>query len=328
MHKYIKIYQSTSHEAAFNLALEESLLKCCDHETVILYLWQNKPSIIIGKHQNPYKECHIEKIKAAEVALVRRQSGGGAVYHDLGNLNFTFIAHETNYDTEKQYKVILQAIKKWKLQGQISGRNDLTIQGSKFSGNAFMNHNDFICHHGTLLIDVDLERLAQYLTPSPLKIKSKGIDSVKARVINLKSLDEEITSEGLISEIIESFQQVYGLRTKVIELNETGASETLLKQTKIYQSWQWNYGESPAFDLSFAEKFAWGLFEIDFKMQNAIIEKARINTDCILRENFHDLEKKLQNVPLKSEILEHILGNELKEPQIKADLIEFFKINL
>ena len=192
-----------------NLALEEMLLENVEKNECILYLWQNKNTVVIGRNQNSWKECKVEFLEENGGNLVRRLSGGGAVFHDLGNLNFTFLVHKENYSVERQLQVIIKALEKFGLKAEKNGRNDITVDGRKFSGNAFYQLKDNCYHHGTLMVNVNMQDLSKYLNVSKDKLKSKGVDSVKSRVINLSSLCEEITISSLKDKLFEAFGEVY-----------------------------------------------------------------------------------------------------------------------
>ncbi|WP_205124845.1 lipoate--protein ligase family protein, partial [Akkermansia muciniphila] len=169
-----------------NLALEAALLEQVLEGECILYLWQNQCTLVIGRNQNCQRECRLQLLEGDGGTLVRRLSGGGAVYHDLGNLNFTFLAREPVFHVAKQLSVILQAVQSLGINAQVSGRNDLTIEGRKFSGNAFYQMGERRYHHGTILVDVDGAKLKRYLNVSPEKLRSKGVQSVQSRVCCLR----------------------------------------------------------------------------------------------------------------------------------------------
>ena len=168
-----------------NLALEEMLLTHVPKESCILYLWQNQKTVVIGKNQNAWKECRFQELEADGGHLARRLSGGGAVFHDLGNLNFTFLIPSSDYDLSKQMSVILEAVRSLGIDAQKSGRNDVTVDGKKFSGNAFCQKGGNSYHHGTLMLRVDTQKVARYLNVSEKKLRSKGVSSVTSRVCNL-----------------------------------------------------------------------------------------------------------------------------------------------
>jgi len=247
LHKKFIIYISESFDPKFNLSIEEWLMNNSETDEVILFLWQNENTIVIGRNQNPYKECNIKKLKEDDVYLIRRLSGGGAVYHDMGNLNFTFIASDNNYDVESNIKVILDSIARYGICGYFNGRNDLLVQERKFSGNAYISDKGKNCHHGTILVDVNLKKLTGYLTVSPLKLKSKGIDSVLSRVINLKEISPQLTIEDLKYSLIKSFNELYKTESQIIYINEN--SIDISKYIEKYSSWEWNYSESPDFSI-------------------------------------------------------------------------------
>ncbi|MDF2948466.1 MAG: lipoate-protein ligase [Sedimentibacter sp.] len=321
LHKKYKVYLSESFDPKFNLSLEEWLMDCSEPDEVILFLWQNENTIVIGRNQNPYKECDVKKLKEEDVSLIRRLSGGGAVYHDLGNLNFTFIASDNNYNVENNLKVIIDAIDKFGIKSCFNGRNDLLVNERKFSGNAFISDKGKNCHHGTLLVDVDLDKLSRYLTVSPLKLQSKGIDSVLSRVVNLKEICPQMTIEDLKTALIESFNEFYNTEAEIIILNENVID--VAKYVEKYNSWEWNYSESPDFSIVLEKKFDWGIFEIDLELSDGKIKKCRIFTDSIELENFNILEKTLINKQFKRSDILDIIDRHIKNEKIKQEICNF-----
>ncbi len=326
LHREYKVYISKSFNPKFNLAFEEWLMDSSNANEMILFLWQNENTIVIGRNQNPYKECDVNKLKEDNVQLVRRLSGGGAVYHDMGNLNFTFIASDKNYDVENNMKIILNGISKFGIEGSFSGRNDLIAQDKKFSGNAFFSHKGMNCHHGTLLVDVDLSKLSKYLTVSPLKLKSKGIDSVTSRVVNLKEISSDITIEGLKSALVKSFNEFYKVESKKIHVDEDEID--VIKYKKKYKSWDWNYSESPDFSITIEEKFSWGIFQIHLELSDGIIKDCKIFTDALANEDFKTMEKALLNKPVRSDSMIKVIEECIKRHHIKVDLSNLIKEKL
>lgn len=274
----IRLYESPSHDPYYNLAVEEFLLKKAQTH-VILYLWQNAHTVVIGKNQNPWKECKTTLLEQEGGRLARRLSGGGAVYHDLGNLNFTFLMPSAGIDKRKQFSVILDALESLGIEAAFSGRNDLLAGDRKFSGNAYYDNGTAAYHHGTLLVNADLEKLGRYLSPDRKKLRSKGVDSVPSRVCNLSQINPAVTVENLTAALKEAFGNRYG-PWKPLELTE----EDLWQIRRLAErngSWEWNYGQRLPFTVSWEERFPWGGVEIDLKVEQGRVALAKVYTDAM-----------------------------------------------
>ncbi len=301
------IVHSDSLNPWYNLALEEYLLNQVSSQEVILYLWQNQNTVVIGSNQNPWKECRCNDLEKDGGKLARRLSGGGAVFHDLGNLNFTFIASRDRFNIEKQLKVILDAVRNFDIDAEFSGRNDIVVKNKKFSGNAFYYSEKGCYHHGTLLVDVNLNKLSKYLQVSKEKIQSKGIDSVESRVVNLKSINENITIEALKQSIKDTFLKIYdGEGTEFIPDKN---NSTLKHVYDKYSSWQWIYGESPCFDLSLRNRFSWGELELCFSLKNAHIKKVKVFSDSLDNSMIPYIEKCILGIPFDIKRIAEIINN-------------------
>lgn len=297
-----KIVFSKSYDPWFNLALEEHLLGEIEKNQVILYLWQNQNTVVIGRNQNAWKECRCAELEQAGGKLARRLSGGGAVYHDLGNLNFTFIMDKEKYNLEKQLRVILEAVKKFGIQAEFTGRNDLTVDGRKFSGNAFYFERDRAYHHGTILLNVDVDKLSKYLQVSKQKIVSKGVDSVQARIGNLSLFCPDITIAKMNQALLESFQELYGETLEPpLTLDHTTCPLPTLYQK--YSSWEWLYGKTPSFDVLLETRFLWGGIELGLSLKNGIIADSKIYSDAMNSHLIERLASILINQPLSKERL-------------------------
>ena len=205
----LRILKSAVTNPWFNLATEDWIFNTLDADSHTLFLWRNSETVVIGRSQNPWVECKTDKMEADEVFLARRQSGGGAVFHDLGNTNFTFLSPKDDYDQVANFTIIINALKKLGIDAKLSGRNDMQVGDKKISGSAFKHAADRSFHHGTLLVNADMQKLGDYLNPHPLKLKAKGIKSVRARVANLVEFNEDITHEILSQAIIEAFCACY-----------------------------------------------------------------------------------------------------------------------
>lgn len=274
----------------YNLALEEELFRNIKSGETILYLWQNENTVVIGRNQNPYKECDLGYMKEKNIILARRISGGGAVFHDLGNLNFTFITKEIDSNLDKQLQIIKDAVEEYGFKVEFSGRNDLLLNNRKFSGHAFYCEDGNYFHHGTLMIDVDITKLEKVLTPSKLKLKSKGIESVKSRVINLIDICSELTVENLIQSLVSSFKNIYGNFQKIDIYN---MSNYVPKLYDKYSSKLWNYGESPQYDVVLEEKTGIGNVDINLTVESGKIVRVKIFSDTLENIDLRKIEEQL-----------------------------------
>lgn len=309
--KKLLMAHSEQYNPWYNLALEEYLLDNIKAGEVMLYLWQNDKTVVIGRNQNAWKECQCKKLEDEDGGhLARRLSGGGAVYHDLGNLNFTFIMDRDLYELDKQLEVILKAVNKLGINAEFSGRNDLIVNDKKFSGNAFYFGSDSAYHHGTIMFETDFEKLVDYLQVSENKIKSKGVESVRSRVANLKEINPDISLSALKKALKESFGEVYGNNEKDIcedeyyDPSQMGELEDLYKK---YSSWDWRYGQTPEFDIDFEKRFSWGEIEIGLKLKNAVIEVVDIYSDAMDVQLIEMLKEELEGSLFKrKEILAKI----------------------
>ena len=273
------IIVSSSLDPWYNLAVEEMLLHGTKQVGTILYLWQNQNTVVIGRNQNAWKECRWELLHKAGGKLARRLSGGGAVYHDLGNLNFTFITRRQDYDLEKQLQVILQAVAELGIPAEFSGRNDLLAEGRKFSGNAFYKDGNRAYHHGTILVAVDFAQMGRYLQVSKEKMAAKGIDSVQSRVVNLAELKPDVNVDLVRNSLKKSFRSIYVPPggEAVVE----GWCDQLPELYRKYASWKWRFGQTPAFDLILQQRFPWGGVELALTLAGGHIREAEVFSDAM-----------------------------------------------
>ncbi|HHU89787.1 MAG TPA: lipoate--protein ligase [Clostridiaceae bacterium] len=285
----IKIITTDIQNPWINLALEEYLLINLKKNEVVLFLWQNKDTVVIGRNQNPWSECNLSLMEDDNIRLARRITGGGAVFHDIGNLNFSFILSRDKYDVGRQCNVIINGLKKLGINAVKSGRNDMTVDGKKFSGNAFGFRGNNALHHGTILIGADKEKMSRYLTVSYDKIKTKGVASVKSRVTNLSDIMPGITVEVIKEAVIKAFTDEYGKTGEIVNFMandkdmwpKDAAFRNIMARNS---SWEWRFGETPDFDIYLKNRFSWGGIELYFKLDEGIISKAEIYSDALCEE--------------------------------------------
>ena len=312
----IQIYLGTSFDPHYNLAVEKRLFDLVGPDECILYLWQNQNTVVIGKSQNPWVECRTSLLDSEGGVLARRLSGGGAVFHDLGNLNFTFLVSQENYDVDRQLSVIQEACHLAGIVAEKSGRNDLLAQGQKFSGNAFYHSGDHAYHHGTLMVDVDKDKLQRYLSPPKAKLQAKGIASVRSRVVNLKELSPDLSISAMKGYMVQAFQTVYGLPASEITLTDTdrAAIEAL---TATNKSWEFLYGTPLPFTFQCEEKFDWGYIQIQLQAKGGIITAAKVYTDAMDWELAPQVENALTGCMFRPDAMKDSLQH---IGQIGADL--------
>ena len=275
-----------------NLAVEELLLDTVGEGECILYLWQNDHTVVIGRNQNVWKECRVSVLEQEGGHLARRLSGGGAVYHDLGNLNFTFLMREEDYDLDRQLQVIETACRSVGLSVERSGRNDVLAEGRKFSGNAFYHSKGRAYHHGTLLVDTDGARLSRYLSPSKAKLQAKGVDSVRSRVVNLAQLCPGLTCGDMARAMEAAFGQVYGLTPEPVQLNRLdGAKVAQLRERNA--SADWLFGPRLPLSMECEKRFDWGGVPLQLQVESGVVTAARVYTDAMEWQLAQELEQVL-----------------------------------
>lgn len=295
------IYKSKSNNPFFNIAFEQWLfLQPKSEEDNVLYLWRNGPSVIIGRFQSAWKECNVTVMENEKVNLVRRASGGGAVYQDLGNSIFSFLTpkHSATSIAENN-KIITDALLSFGLTALPTGRNDIEVDGYKISGAAFRHSKSRSLHHGTLLLNVEMTALDKYLTPNKLKMQSKGVSSVAARVKNLQQIVPHIDHDILCDALEKSFLKHYQTECTKIEVDESFAeSEPLVQQyMDALRDWQWRFGKEPEFTHSLSTRFTWGCIDVYIIAKNSIVESVVIYSDALDTEFINSL----QGIFLKAE---------------------------
>ncbi|MDO4178380.1 MAG: lipoate--protein ligase [Phascolarctobacterium sp.] len=310
------------HDPYLNLALEEYFLRHVQVGQCILYLWQNENTIVIGKNQNAWSECKTSAIEKNKGRVARRLSGGGAVYHDLGNQNFTFLLKENDYDVTRQTNIILHALSSLGIKAKLTGRNDLTIEGKKFSGHAYYSSGGNAYHHGTLMVDVDEEKLSAFLNVSKAKLEKRSIASVRSRVINLKDILPDLNLTNLREALVKSFAKEYGLEAKLLDKNEIDMDAVLALRQK-YSDWDFIYGSKNRFPEKLQGIFPWGEITIDYVVDKGHIKDVAVYSDSLDADLIASLPKLLRGTRYEIVSLNESLSV-INDEQIKNDLLDLF----
>jgi len=268
------IVRTTNTDIFWNLAVEEYLLGLVDRHPQILFLWQSRDAVVIGKNQIPWRECRMKLLMEDDVPMGRRVSGGGAVFHDMGNLNYTLVTRRGNYSSAWTFQTVLDALKNLGIEARVQGRS-LMADGRKFSGNAFCFRGDAALHHGTMLISSDLDQLNRYLEPSESVIRSRAIRSVPSLVVNLQELRPDVTVERVASALLEAFQSAYGdVKEFVTDGFQNNKAVTALYRKQM--SWEWQFGNTPPFDIEMQGEFEWGMVRARLFIQRGAIVDAAV----------------------------------------------------
>ena len=315
---------SPSEDAYYNLALDEYLLDTLLDEDRILYFYINRKAVIIGRNQNPWIECNLNQLNADGVQLVRRISGGGCVYHDQGNLNFSFMCHEKNYDEKEQTGIVLKALLSLGIHAETTGRNDIAIDGRKFSGNAYCRRRNIQQRHGTLLVNAVLGIFDRYLSVPKKKLIAKGVKSVRSRICNLSEYREGLTCEMLMDALVKAYSEQYG-DVEVYDLEKADKS-AIQRLKEKNESWEWKMGEAPAFDYQFDNRFSWGTAQICLTVKNAVIEKMRVYSDSLDNSLSERMQDVLSGVRFeKEEIFKKLLLLEGEAKDIAEYIVGTFE---
>jgi len=298
-----RLFVSPSGDGWRNLGTDEYFLDHLASEDVLLHFYVNRSAVIIGRGQNPWAECNLEAMRRDDVQLVRRISGGGAVFHDEGNLNFSFIAGEGIYDVQRQLGMILSAVRALGIDCDFTGRNDLVADGRKFSGNAFCSRKGIKQHHGTLLIHSDLSRLQNYLNVDPRKLQAKGVKSVRSRVCNLSEFVPGLSCERVLDALKAAFRAEYGDYEEVSAPGEASVTPYIQK----HASDAWRLGETPRFDAQIEHRFDWGGVQLLMTLRRGTISDLEVYTDAL-------------DVSVPDEIRSRLIGAEYSADSIAAAL--------
>ena len=299
---------NTSKDPYFNMALDEFVLEKMDLPAPVFFLWQNSPSVIIGMNQNAYAEVNIPYLEENGINLVRRVTGGGAVYHDLENLNYTIVGRSR--DLEKDYpgylNFMVNALRTLGVPAELSGRNDILVDGRKCSGYAKRVYKDRLMVHGTLMFDVDLEKLSKALAVPGSKLSAAGISSVRSRVANLKEFLPDVKD---IQEFQRRLQAIMsrssdGTIDEEVPLTPEDLAEVEKAADSKFRTWEWIYGRSPKAEFLTKKKFKCGTVEVSYSINHGIITSIRFGGDYLGNLPVDELEKRIEGVrDIPSELL-------------------------
>lgn len=320
----LQIYESNCFDPYTNLATEKILMDNLQTGVCILYLWQNQHTVVIGRNQNPWLECRCSLLEQEGGKLARRLSGGGAVFHDLGNLNFTFIMCKEDYDLEKQLAVIQEACALAGITAEKSGRNDLLADGRKFSGNAFYQNQTHAYHHGTLMVDVDRDKLGRYLSPPKAKLIAKGVASVRSRVVNLKELAPDLTIDSMKQMMRTAFSNIYGMPASSVSLSDADMASVDHLRAE-YSSWEYLFGTPLPFTYQCEGHFSWGHIHLQLDAKDGIICAAKVYSDAMDWSLPEKIETALTGCRFEPAAMASALKQSALSPEIFLDLFDFLK---
>ncbi|MFJ7976036.1 lipoate--protein ligase [Peribacillus sp. JNUCC 23] len=300
------------HDPQMNLAIEEYILKNLDINETYLLFYINGPSIIIGKNQNTIEEINTEYVENNGIKVVRRLSGGGAVYHDLGNLNFSFITKDDGqsfHDFKKFTEPVVKALSKLGINAEISGRNDILAEGRKISGIAQFSTRGRMFTHGTLLFNSEMDHIVSSLKVKKDKIESKGIKSVRSRVANIAEfLEEPMTIEEFRSLILKYIYEEKETIPEYVLTEEDWAKINEISKER-YQNWDWNYGKSPKFNLQHSHRFPVGSIDIRLEVNKGKIENCKVYGDFFGVGDVSEIEEKLTGIRYERTEIERVLAD-------------------
>jgi lipoate---protein ligase len=321
-----KLYtvESYSTNPYYNLALEKYLLDRVGDGEMILYLWQNRRTVVCGKNQNVHKECRVSRLLEDGGFPARRLSGGGAVFHDMGNLNFTFLVKDADYNVGRQLSVITEACRILGIGAEKTGRNDITVEGRKFSGNAFHSSNGQRYHHGTIMINVDKDTLAEYLNVDKAKLATKGVESVRSRVANLIEYNPGISVPLMKDTMWTAFETEYGLKSERMNVPEDGELRLL---SALYSSDEWLYGAVGEFKMQISRRFDWGDFDLRVNTDGSHISEAALYSDANDAEYIRLLAASLKGAEFNAAQLGSLAGS-LAETEEQRHMAEDIKVLL
>lgn len=323
-HQRLTVHLSNETDPFFNLALEDYLFRQLNDNERSLYLWRNDATVVIGRSQNPWVECNLSNMADHEVQLTRRQSGGGAVYQDLGNSNFTFLNANPDYDESTNIKIVQNALNRFGIEAKPKGRNDLVVDvngnSRKISGSAFRQTQRSSFHHGTLMLDVDFSRLQACLQPNDKKLESKGVRSVSSRVVNLAELAGGLDHNTIMDALYNEFENHHQGRSDVWYWDKSalGRYPELNQHYQWLASWDWRFGKTLAFTHRFETRFDWGTIDVRCEVDKGHIQNVQVFSDTLYPDLVDWLHYQLPNIRYSQKQIKQALAEgHNRFPQLK-----------
>ena len=299
-----------SNNAYYNLAAEEYLIDNFDEDIVML--WRNNNTVVVGKNQNTVEEIDSRYVEEHDISVVRRLTGGGAVFHDMGNVNYTIIQpYQEGLFSNYAYftEAVRDFLQKLGVSAELSGRNDLMIDGKKFSGNAQCVRKGRMMHHGTLMFSSDVKDISGALTPNRKKTESKGVKSVQSHVTNISShlLNDRMSVEDFMEQLYHYFLRRF---PEAVPYELTQGDKTAIQQLtdEKYSTWEWNYGASPAFAVSASHKYDFGLVDVRLNVIRGCIKEIRIFGDFFGVRSISELEDLLVGTEYRADAIRQVLA--------------------
>ena len=314
-----KVYlvRSESINPYYNLALEDYLFHNIPADSMIFYLWQNQNTVVVGKNQNAYKECDLKAMEYDHCYLARRSSGGGAVFHDLGNQCYSFIMYLDSYDIKKQSETIAHALHMLGLTAEVTGRNDITVNERKVSGNAYLAEKEHCLHHGTVLWKTDKEKAGKYLSVSNKKVQAKGVDSVSSRIANITEFNENITLEDLQKALIEAIRENYG------EITEMAVPEIPDEILEHYHSYKFLYNTISKYTVIVSDYYSFGETQFYFDIEKGTVRNLDVYTDAMDSEFDVRVKKLFRGMHVDDVTFKKRL-NEVFKDEYHDDMVEIY----
>ncbi|KAL5487611.1 hypothetical protein ACEPAI_5719 [Sanghuangporus weigelae] len=290
------IYVSNSNNPYFNLTLEDWLFRNKDHDEPLLLLYRDEPCVVIGRNQNPWKEVNLQLAALRRVPFLRRRSGGGTVYHDLGNTNYSLHLPRTGFDRNETAKIVVRGVRSLGANAYVNDRNDICVDGFKISCSAYKIASKRAYHHGTMLISTKLDTLGDLLHITKETMVTKGVASVRSPVQNLQRFNPAITHEGFVEASIQAFQEAYGIDEKPHHVEETGNilnAPEIRKGMEELKSWDWQYGQTPEFTYSVSRLFDFGLAKAEITSKHGVILSCKVDCPGVHSETLSRINQRM-----------------------------------